>query len=162
MIANDESGPNSWWESSTAPSTTTPWVGRHPGAGQGASPHAWGMSESNKVLLDSLLAERSDGALIVGRGVPAAWIGPGKSFSVTNFPTTNGHRVGLRVTSTGRAVTLTLTGQAGSGPVLFELPSFVGNVTSASTGRIDPRTGTVTVPAHTTHVTVHLRVAVTS
>ena len=74
MIANDQSGPYSWWESSTAPSTTTPWIGRHPAAGQGSSPHAWGMAEANKVLLDSLAAQSSDGTLIVGRGVPAAWL----------------------------------------------------------------------------------------
>ncbi|HMD44915.1 MAG TPA: hypothetical protein VKG43_02050, partial [Acidimicrobiales bacterium] len=42
LIANDQSGPYSWWESSTAPSPTTPWIGRHPAAGQGSSPHAWG------------------------------------------------------------------------------------------------------------------------
>jgi hypothetical protein len=162
MIANDESGPNSWWESSTAPSTTTPWMGRHPGAGQGASPHAWGMSEANKVLLDSLVAQRADGTLIVGRGIPAAWLSRGKSISVANFATTGGHRLGVRITSNGQSVSLTLTGHAPSGPVLFELPSFVGNVASSSGGRINQRTGTVTVPAHATGVTVRLRVGVKS
>ena len=38
MIANSQSGPYSFWESSTAPSPS-PWTGKHPGAGQGASPH---------------------------------------------------------------------------------------------------------------------------
>ncbi len=77
MIENSQSGPYSWWESSTAPSATTPWVGNHPAAGQGLSPHAWGLSQANKVLLDSLVAQRSDGTLIVGRGVPALWLGAG-------------------------------------------------------------------------------------
>ena len=83
MIANSQSGPYSWWESSTAPSTSTPWIGRHPAAGQGSSPHAWGMSEANKVLLDSLVAQGSDGDLIVGRGVPATWLKGGPPISVT-------------------------------------------------------------------------------
>ena len=39
MIDNSQSGPYSWWESSTAPSTSTPWIGNHPSAGQGSSPH---------------------------------------------------------------------------------------------------------------------------
>ena len=30
MIAHSQSGPNSWWESSTAPSRLTPWRGSHP------------------------------------------------------------------------------------------------------------------------------------
>jgi hypothetical protein len=160
MIANDQSGPYSWWESSTAPSTTTPWKGKHPGAGQGSSPHAWGMSEANKVLLDSLVAEESTGDLIVGRGVPAAWLRDDRSISVTNFPTTDGRRLALRISSTGRSVSLTLGGEAPSGPVLFELPSFIDNIASASSGTIDRRLGTVTLAPRTRSVTVRLRVAV--
>ena len=90
MIANDQSGPNSWWESSSTPLRASPWKGRHPGAGQGSSPHAWGISQANKVLLDSLVAQSSDGTLIVGRGVPSKWLHNGQSISVTNFPTTGG------------------------------------------------------------------------
>jgi hypothetical protein len=160
MIANDQSGPYSWWESSSAPSTTSPWVGRHPAAGQGSSPHAWGMSEANKVLLDSLLAVKSDGSLIVGRGVPASWLRSGRSMSVSHFPTTDGHRLGIRISSTGRSVSLTLSGQAPSGPVLFQLPSFVDNIAGTSAGTINRPTGTVTLAPGTRSVTVRLRVGV--
>jgi hypothetical protein len=160
MIDNDQSGPYSWWESSTAPSTTTPWTGVHPGAGQGSSPHAWGMSEANKVLLDSLVAQRSDGSLVVGRGVPNQWLAPGSSMSVTNFPTTDGKRLAMAISSTGRSVSLTLSGDAPSGPVLFQMPSFVDNIAGSSSGTIDLRTGTVTLTGQTRTVTVQLRVAV--
>jgi hypothetical protein len=159
MIANDESGPNSWWESSSAPSTTTAWIGRHPAAGQGSSPHAWGMAEANKVLLDSLAAQSSNGSLIVGRGVPAAWLRSGRTIAVTNFPTMNGQRLNLRITTEGLSVTLTLSGQAPSGLVLFELPSFVNNIRSASSGTIDRGTGTVTLAPGTRRVTVQLGTA---
>ena len=56
----------SWWESSSAPDPGSPWVGRHPATGQGSSPHAWGIAGANKVLLDSLVAQRADGSLVVG------------------------------------------------------------------------------------------------
>jgi hypothetical protein len=157
MIADSQSGPYSWWESSSAPSPNTPWVGRHPGAGQGASPHAWGMAGANKVLLDSLVAQRSDGALIVGRGVPANWLDRGVAIEVTNFPTTNGKRLNLRMTSRGRTVSLTLSGQKPPGTVLFQLPSFVNNVARTSAGEIDQSTGTVTLPSHARSVIVQLR-----
>jgi hypothetical protein len=65
MIANDQSGPFSWWESSDFPNTGSPWTGVHPASGNGSAPHAWGIANANKVLLDSLAAQRSDGALIV-------------------------------------------------------------------------------------------------
>ena len=38
MITHSQSGPYSWWESSSAPSTQNPWIGLHPATGQGASP----------------------------------------------------------------------------------------------------------------------------
>jgi hypothetical protein len=159
MIANTQSGPYSWWESATAPSATTPWEGRHPTAGQGSSPHGWGMAQANLVLLDSLLAQKADGTLIVGRGVPAQWVRRGQTMAVTNFPTTDGRRLGVRISSSGRSVTLTLAGQAPSGPVAFQLPSFVDNIAAASSGHIDEKTGTVTLTSRTRSVTVQFRVA---
>ena len=76
MLANSQGGPLSWWESSGAPDPRSSWAGRHPSAGQGSSLHAWGMAGVNKLLLDSLLAQRSDGALVVRRGVPRADCSP--------------------------------------------------------------------------------------
>jgi hypothetical protein len=105
-----------------------------------------------------LVAVTSDGSLIVGRGVPASWLGPGRSMSVSRFPTTDGERLDLRISSTGRSVSLTLSGQAPSGPVLFQLPSFVDNIAATTAGTINGRTGTVTLRPGTEHVTVRLRV----
>ena len=157
MIANSQSGPLSWWESSSAPDPSSPWVGRHPAGGQGSSPHAWGMAGANKVLLDSLVAVRSGGALVVGRGVPPAWLRSGTPITVTNFPTTAGRRAGLTITGHGRSVTLTLRGTPPQGPVQFQLPSFIANIATASTGTVDAATGTVTLPPTVRHVTVTLK-----
>jgi hypothetical protein len=156
MIENSQSGPYSWWESSSAPSASTPWIGKHPAAGQGSSPHAWGMSQANKVLLDSLVAQSSDGALIVGRGVPAQWLADGASISVTNFPTTDGRRLSFKISSHGQTVSLALSGQSPSGQVLFELPSFTNNIATSSSGVINQATGTVTLAPRTKSVTVRL------
>jgi len=71
-----------------------------------------------------------------------------------------GHRLGLKVTWHGQTVTLALSGQRPSGGVLFQLPAFLGNVASASSGRVDSATGTVTLRPGTAGVTVHLAHAV--
>ena len=55
---------------------------------------------------------------------------------------------------------LTLSGDQpdqGSGPVLFQLPAFVGNIAHASAGTVDEATGTVTLQATARSVTVTLR-----
>jgi hypothetical protein len=160
MIDNTQSGPYAWWESVSAPDPSSPWVGNHPSAGAGASPHAWGAATANLTLLDSLIAERGDGSLIVGRGVPEAWVRTGKVIALTNQPITGGHRLGLRITTRGRQVTLQLTGHRPAGPVLFQLPAFEHNLAHTSQGALDPATGTVTLSASTRTVTVTLARAV--
>ncbi len=159
MVQNGQSGPYSWWESSSAPSASTPWIGKHPAAGQGSSPHAWGISQANKVLLDSLVAQSSDGTLIVGRGIPAKWLRDGASVSVTNFPTADGKRLSLGISSGGQSVSLTLSGQSPAGPVLFELPSFTNDIAGTSSGSINQETGTVTLAPRSRNVTVQFRTA---
>jgi hypothetical protein len=157
IIANDQSGPYSWWESSSAPTSADPWSGSHPAAGQGASPHGWAISQDNKVLLDSLIAQRADGTVIVGRGVPSAWLRQGAPMTVTNFPTLDGHRLGIKISPGGLSIALSLSGHAPPGPVLFQLPSFVDNMAGTSSGQIDETSGTVTISSGTRSVTVHLR-----
>jgi hypothetical protein len=115
------------------------------------------MANANLVLLDSLAAERANGSLIVGRGVPDGWVRTGKVIALANFPTTNGRHLGLRIATRGRRVTLTLSGQHPSGPVLFELPAFVGNIARASAGVVSEKTGTVTIGSGTAAVTVELK-----
>jgi len=157
MIARTQSGPYSWWESVSAPTTSSPWIGSHPVTGQGSSPHAWGIAQANKVLLDSLAAQATDGSLLVGRGVPDSWLASAKPITVTNFPTTDGRRVDLNIATSGLAVTLTLGGSRPSGRVLFQLPGFVDNIAATSTGTINEATGTVVVGSGARTVTVRLR-----
>jgi hypothetical protein len=160
MISNGQSGPYSWWESQQFPNPGSPWTGTHPEAGNGSSPHAWGMANANLVLLDSLVAQRSNGTLIVGRGVPASWIQPGKApIKLANVPVAGGKRIGLTITTHGDAVTLTLTGSRLTAGVQFELPAFVGNIVKASAGTVDQAAGVVTLPATARTVTVTLRQA---
>jgi hypothetical protein len=154
LINQDQAGPYAWWEGSTPPGTS-PWTGNHPASGGGSSPHSWGIAMGNLGLLDSLVSQRTDGSLIVGRGVPNTWVGSGRQIAVANFPTTNGHRIGVAITTHGDAVTLKLTGKL-PGPVTFELPAFVNNIASTSAGTVDNAAGAVTIPAQTRSVTVTL------
>ena len=154
LINNDQAGPYAWWEGSTAPGTS-PWIGNHPASGGGASPHSWGIAMGDLGLLDSLVSQATDGTLVVGRGVPNSWVKPGSPIAVSNFPTIDGHRIGVAITTRGDAVTLKVTGSL-SGPVVFELPAFVNNIASASAGTVDNAAGSVTVSAHTQSVTVVL------
>lgn len=156
MINNSMSGPYSWWEGIASAGATNWTPGGHATAGTGSSPHMWGQANASKVLLDSLIAERSDGRVIVGRGVPSEWLRDGQPVSVTNAPIAGGNRMGFTVTTSGTDVTLTLSGHAPSGGVEFDIPWFIGHIASASTGTVDNANGVVTLPPGATGVTVGL------
>jgi hypothetical protein len=73
------------------------------------------MANANMVLLDSIATQRADGDLVVGRGVPGSWLSGGSPIQLANFPTTDGHHVGLTIQGHGSSVTLTLTGPPHAG-----------------------------------------------
>ena len=114
------------------------------------------MANANMVLLDSLAAQRADGASIVGRGVPGllgaqrAGHQPGQLPHHGRPPPGADHP---RARLIGHADP---TGQAPAGPVLFQLPAFVGNIASASAGTVNQQTGTVTLAPAVRSVTVQL------
>jgi hypothetical protein len=115
------------------------------------------MAGANKVLLDSLVAQASDGRLIVGRGVPDSWLDSETPLTVTNFPSVDGARLSVFISSHDRSVSLSLGGELPDGRVLFQLPAFLRNVAGTSAGAVDQATGTVSLRPGTTRVTVELR-----
>ena len=155
LIAHDQSGPYAWWEGSTSPSTTTPWTGDHPSYGGGSSPHSWGIAMGDLGLLDSLVAQRVDGTLLVGRGIPGSWLTSGRPIAAANVPVAGGRRISVVIAAQGDTVTLKMAGSA-TGQAIFELPAFVNDIASVSAGTVSEAAGTVTVPAGTRSVTVTL------
>ena len=156
MLDNTQSSPFGWWENIRTPEAMA-WEGTHPASGAGACPHMWGQSFATSGLLDSLIVEKSDGTLLVGRGVPTAWVADGQVIELSNYPISGNRRVGMRIEGLpGNQVRLTLTGDAPAGKVVFYLPVFIGNILSATAGTVDDTTGEVTIEPGTTILTVTL------
>ena len=156
MLDNTQSSPFGWWESINAPAPSA-WQGIHPSGGGGACPHMWGQSFATAALLDSLVVEISDGTLLVGRGIPGDWVTTGQVIELSNFPIAGNHRLGLRIEGLdSNRVRLNLTGDAPNGPVIFNLPVFVNNIQSATSGSVDSTVGEVILEPGTTTVIVTL------
>lgn len=79
MIDHAQSGPFSWWEGVGYPEADGGiWASGGSGSGGGSCPHMWGQSTATKVLWDSLIVQKADSTLLIGRGMPAEWIESGK------------------------------------------------------------------------------------
>ncbi|MCJ8014729.1 Ig-like domain-containing protein [Paenibacillus sp. KQZ6P-2] len=163
MIDQTMSAPYSWWEGISYPDPNQIWDIPHTPGGGGSSPHMWGQSTATKVLFDSLIAEKIDGNVIIGRGVPEEWlVHSAAPIEISNYPISDKRRMGYKIESTGKEVTLTLTGDSPSGEVWFNLPFFKNNIESANAGTVDNDAGLITLPSGTTSVTVKLKKAAQS
>lgn len=167
MIENSMSGPYSWWEGIAYPSASSPWDTDHASGGGGSCQHIWGQSTASKVLVDSLIAEKIDGTVIIGRGIPTEWIQTGETVALSNYPVQNNHRVGYTLTTSGKTVNIAFTGTDLSAlRFSVELISLKDNIVSVtakdeggqtlSGATFDKALGTVSLPAGTASVSIEM------
>ena len=157
MIANDQSGPYSWWESSSAPRPRPRGPGSTRPTGSGFLPPRLGHVRSEQSLVG------------LTRGREVRWHpdrGPRCAGPVAAFgPVDVGHQFPDHQRSEARHQDLVhrhigvldpeRSTAVGTGALPAAVP-FVGNIA----GTFNRRTGTVTLAPHTSRVTVRLRVAV--
>lgn len=158
MIDKAMSGPFGWWEGVDYPSANSPWDIDHAQGGGGSNQHMWGQSTATKVLFDSLLAQKSDGSVIIGRGVPNEWVQGRQKIAVDNYPVSDGQRIGFRLTASDKTLSIELTGARVPG-YSIELPALKENIANVSVkgAKIDQTAGTVLLPSGTQRVTITLR-----
>jgi hypothetical protein len=176
MINHSQSAPYSWWESDADPDSNSPWDIAHSPDGGGSSPHMWGQSVASKVLWDSLIALKSDGSVIIGRGVPTNWITDGATpISISNYPVNNGtpntdKRMGYTMKRTGDVVSVDFSGDNSTTPASIQLMALENNIYSVTVdgqtvtdpaGRsgitFDAASGTVNVPAGAKDVEINMK-----
>ena len=168
ILKNGQSGPFSWWESFTRSTLgNTPWVGTHPDGQVSPAyscPHTSGQATATKILIDSLIALKGDGSLIIGRGVPNEWVTQlvteKKVIRVLNFPILNGDRMGFSLTGLPpNQIRLELEGRNSSGETILDLRALKNNINAVTAGTPSPYDGTVTLPSGITTTTVTLTTA---
>ena len=99
----------------------------------GDMPHAWIASDYVRSALDLFAYDRaSDGAMVLGAGIPAAWL-DGEGVTIHDLRTTYG-RLGYTLKAKGKRVTLTLTQPiAPPGGLVLSLPNGETKLPAGST-----------------------------
>ena len=159
MIDHAQSGPFSWWEGVGYPEADGGiWASGGSGSGGGSCPHMWGQSTATKVLWDSLIVQKADSTLLIGRGMPAEWIDSGKKTVIRDYPLNGGRKIGFSLVSSDDTVTLALTEDgAGTCEIRLDLIGLRGNIESASC-EYDSERGVVMIPKGVTQVTVRRKI----
>lgn len=159
LINNGMSCPYGTWECVINSTDNSLWNRKSCTEGWGSCQHMWGQSMNTKVLLDSLICEKADGTIIIGRGVPTSWNNEGEEIVISDFLCENGKRIGFDITSVEKKITLTLTGDAlEESTVSFELPVLKDNIASVTGAEsFSSEDGKVLISAGVTQVTVTLK-----
>ena len=157
MIQNSMSGPFGWWEGVDYPDVNSPWDIAHAKGGGGSCQHMWGQSVATKVLIDSLIAEKVSGEIIIGRGIPKEWITSGETIRINQYPITGNRKMGYDLKVSGKTINIHFKGDSPTGTISVELPILKNNIASVSTGKFDLSAGSICLPTGTKDVTIVLK-----
>jgi hypothetical protein len=117
----------------------------------GDMPHSWAASDFIRSVRSMLVYEReTDDCLVVGAGIPGAWVTDPAGVTVRGLPTYYGH-LSYAMKKTGDQLTVDLSGDLPKGKILVRspLPALPTSVTGDARHGTDPREAIVdTLPAH--------------
>ena len=157
MISFGMSGPYSWWESA-GEAEQGKWYGFHPVSGDGSCPHMWGQACASKALIESILAEKANGDIIVGRGIPEEWLYDGKVVELDNYPIAGNHRIGVRIEGQAQKyIKIFFSGDIPKGKFIIDLPFMKWNIISVNGGYLEDKDGTVIAEGKTRKIEIELR-----
>jgi hypothetical protein len=121
---------------------------------------SWGANFSKQALLQACISVKTDGTVIIGRGIPKHWLKPGDVIEWSNVNVNDRRAINFKISSERSQVKLQIWGDTPLGKVLYNLPAFKNNIASADAGTVDNEMGVVTLAPSTTSVIVKLRKAV--
>lgn len=156
MIDNTQSSPFGWWEGIPLKTGCNSVEDIDIVYGTGSCPHMWGQALCTKALIDSIIAEKADGTVIIGRGLPAEWLG--ENISVNNY-SVNGGKMSFSLFGEGDTLTLILEGDVPASGVSLELIGLKNHISGIRDPMctFDNSAGTVTVPAGVYEVVIELK-----
>jgi hypothetical protein len=133
------------------------WVGMYTPPVSYGNYESWGTNFSKQALLQACVSVKTDGTVIIGRGIPNHWLKPGDVIEWARVNVNDNRKIDFKISSERSEVKLQIWGDAPNGNVRFNLPAFKNNIASADAGTIDNETGVVTLTSSTTSVTVKLQ-----
>jgi hypothetical protein len=132
------------------------WVGMYTPQVSYGNYESWGTNFSKQALLQACISVKTDGTVIIGRGIPDHWLKSGDVIEWASVNVNDGHKLNFRITSGQSEIKLHLSGDTPQGNVRFNLPAFKNNIAAADAGTVDHELGVVTLTPSTRAVTVEL------
>lgn len=152
-MLDNQSAPFQWGESFDKGQNDSDWT--KPAAGY----ETWGLGFLRQGLLEATASVKTDGTVIIGRGIPNEWLCSSTSIEWQNIAINDGRQfdtLKLYAPNT-KTIRLQLTGDDAVGDIVLNLPALKNNIASVSAGNFDNASGAVTVPGNAKDLTVTLK-----
>lgn len=133
------------------------WVGMYVPPVSYGNLDSWGASFTKQALLQVCVSVKTDGTVIIGRGIPDYWLEPGSVVEWVNVNVNEGHSISFRIVAGRSTIELRIWGDVRNGDVQFNLPAFKDNIAATDAGSVNQEKGIVTLSATTNSVLVTLR-----
>ncbi len=156
FLLNNQCAPFQWSEAFENKGRDQ-WVGMYTPQVSYGNYESWGTNFSKQALLQACGSVKTDGTVIIGRGIPNHWLKPGQVTEWANVNVGDNRKVNFRISSERSEVKLQIWGDAPKGDVRFDLPAFKNNIALADAGVVDNAMGVVTISPPTATVTVKLK-----
>jgi hypothetical protein len=131
-LLDNQSAPLEWGESFYKPEPKGDWTRPE------TDEETWGLAFIRQAMLQMCISLHVDGSIIIGRGLPEAWINSQKAISWKNVCINGGKKINLEIQRTGDIITTTIKGDVTDGKIILDFPSCVSNIEKAfiSSGNI--------------------------
>jgi len=122
----------------------------------------WGLGFIRQAMLQLCISVKTDGTIILGRGIPNEWLDSGKVISWRNVRINNNKKIDFSIKKTDKKINIYLKGDKTEGNILVDIPMCVNNIASvkSNTGKIvkkDYRYGKVWVSGDTKDISIRLK-----
>jgi hypothetical protein len=156
FLLNNQCAPSQWSEAFENKGKGQ-WVGMYTPQVSYGNYESWGTNFSKQALLQACVSVKTDGTVIVGRGIPNHWLKPGNVIEWANVNVNDNRKINFKITCERNTVTLQIWGDSPNGSLRFNLPIFKDNIASATAGIVDHVRGVLTLAPFTHSAMVTLR-----
>jgi len=156
FLVNNQTAPYQWGESFDRGLNDQDWT--RPATDY----ETWGLGYDKQALLESCLAVKTNGEIIVGRGIPLHWSKPGDTIEWKDVRINNNRKLDFKIAFEDTEVILELSGDRPQKNIIFDVPALVGNIAKViidgkEASSYDDATGQVVVPSNSSRVKVEFK-----
>ena len=147
FLIDNQSAPIQWGESFDKATDSNSW------SIPATDLETWGLSFLKQAILEMCIAVKSNGEIIIGRGIPNKWMYEGSIIEWKSVPINNNERIDFKILIKNKVLFFQCSNRNQKAPITINISFFKNNLDMATTSdgrilRINKKKGTVHLPTN--------------